>query len=75
MLAGNAYANPVRIVAFNTAEGWSGDASEDIAAELGERCADRGEVPSPIDDFMRRHYRRQRPSQLMPRLWSCCYNR
>jgi hypothetical protein len=26
------YANPVRIVAFNTAEGWSRDASEDIAA-------------------------------------------
>jgi hypothetical protein len=27
------YDNPVRIVAFNTAEGWSEDASEDIARD------------------------------------------
>jgi hypothetical protein len=28
------YSNPVRVVAFNTAEGWSRDVSEEIADEL-----------------------------------------
>ena len=28
------YENPVRIVAFNTAEGWSRDVTEDIASDL-----------------------------------------
>ena len=28
------YSSPVRIVAFNTAEGWSRDASDEIATEL-----------------------------------------
>ncbi len=28
------YSNPVRVIAFNTAEGWSRDVSEDIADEL-----------------------------------------
>lgn len=32
------YSNPVRVVAFNTAEGWSRDASEDIADALRRRC-------------------------------------
>jgi hypothetical protein len=36
------YSSPVRIVAFNTAEGWSRDASDEIAAELAQACADRG---------------------------------
>jgi hypothetical protein len=33
------YSNPVRVVGFNTAEGWSRDVSEDIANELPLRCA------------------------------------
>ena len=28
------YSNPVRVVAFNTAEGWSRDVTEDIAREI-----------------------------------------
>jgi len=28
------YSNPVRVVAFNTAEGWSRDVTEDIAREM-----------------------------------------
>ena len=32
------YSNPIRIVAFNTAESWSEDVSEDIARELCRRC-------------------------------------
>jgi hypothetical protein len=30
------YSSPVRIVAFNTAEGWSRDATDEIAAELAQ---------------------------------------
>ncbi|MGY4237276.1 hypothetical protein ACVIIW_006223 [Bradyrhizobium sp. USDA 4449] len=33
------YAYPVRIVAFNAIEGWSRDATEDIAEALAERAA------------------------------------
>jgi hypothetical protein len=33
--------NPVRIVAFNTSEGWSRDVSEDVAREVLRRVAGR----------------------------------
>ena len=48
-------ANPVRVVAFNTAEGWSRDLTDDIADELRQRCAERGEVPGFLSDFLERH--------------------
>ena len=32
------YSNPVRVVAFNTAEGWSRDVTEDLAREILERA-------------------------------------
>jgi hypothetical protein len=34
--------NPVRVIAFNTAEGWSRDVSEDIAWELLSRVQREG---------------------------------
>jgi hypothetical protein len=34
------YSNALRVVAFNTAEGWSRDASEDIASEVLDRAFD-----------------------------------
>jgi len=37
------YGNALRVVAFNTAEGWSRDVSEDIAQELLQRAVDAGE--------------------------------
>jgi hypothetical protein len=37
------YSNALRVVAFNTAEGWSWDVSEDIALELLQRAIDAGE--------------------------------
>jgi hypothetical protein len=43
------------IVAFNTSEGWSRDASEKIAEELRQRCALRGEVPAFLEDFLDRY--------------------
>jgi hypothetical protein len=46
------YHNPVRIVAFNTAEGWSRDVTVEIADELRRRYVEFGEVPDAILDFM-----------------------
>ena len=46
------YRQPVRIVAFNTAEGWSRDVTIDIADELRRRYIEFGEVPDSILDFM-----------------------
>ena len=34
--------NPVRVVAFNTSEGWSRDVSEDVAREVVRRVAESG---------------------------------
>lgn len=36
---------PVRIVGFNTAEGWSGDVTVDISDELRRRFVEFGELP------------------------------
>jgi hypothetical protein len=50
------YKNPVRVVAFNTSEGWSQDVSGDIAQELRRRCdLQMRDVPSNIQDFVERH--------------------
>jgi hypothetical protein len=50
------YQNPVKVVAFNTAEGWSQDVSEDIAQELRRRCdLQLRDVPSIVQDFVEGH--------------------
>ena len=50
------YSNPIRVVAFNTAERWSEDVSEDVARELRRRCdLQMRDVPSSIQDFVERH--------------------
>jgi hypothetical protein len=50
------YHNPLRVIGFNTSEGWSQDVSEDIAAELRRRCDfQMRDVPSNIQDFVERH--------------------
>jgi hypothetical protein len=50
------YKNPIRVIGFNTAEGWSQDVSADVAEELRRRC-DLGlrDMPSCIEDFVERH--------------------
>ena len=48
------YHDPVRIVSFNPSEGWSQDASEEIAAEI-QRCAERGEVPTMLEAFLEQY--------------------
>jgi hypothetical protein len=55
LLAGE-YNHPVRIVAFNTAEGWSRDVTEDIARELRERSAGR-ELSEALQEFIDQHGR------------------
>ena len=50
------YRNPIRVVAFNTAEHWSEDVSEDVARELRRRCdLQLRDVPSSIQDFVERY--------------------
>jgi hypothetical protein len=47
------YKNPIRVISFDVAEGWSQDASEDIAHELRRRCdLQLRDVPSNIQDFV-----------------------
>jgi len=41
---------------LHTAEGWSRDVSEEIANEIGERCArDGSDVPAVLEAFVERH--------------------
>lgn len=50
------YDNPVRVVAFNTAERWSEDASQDIAREIMRRLGLAGdELPSTLEGFVDSH--------------------
>ena len=50
------YSNPIRVVAFNTAERWSEDVSEDVARELRRRCdLQMREVPGALSDFVEQH--------------------
>ena len=46
------YSNPVRIVDFNTAEGWSRDVTADIADELRRRYVEFDEVPESVLAFL-----------------------
>ena len=52
------YSKPVRIVAFNTSEGWSRDVTVEIADELRRRYVEFGEVPDSVLDFMEANVRR-----------------
>ena len=46
------YGHPVRIVAFNTAEGWSLDVTKDIADELRRRLVEYADVPRSVQAFV-----------------------
>jgi hypothetical protein len=64
MLAGE-YKNPVRVVAFNTAEKWSQDVSRDVAHELRQRCdLQMRDVPFGLQEFVYRHEERYHDVQL-----------
>jgi hypothetical protein len=55
------YSDPQRVVAFNTAERWAQDVSEDVARELRRRadlaCED---LSSAVEDFVSRYTGRER---------------
>lgn len=46
------YEKPVRVVAFNTAEGWSRDVTVDVADELRRRYVEHDDVPESLLAFM-----------------------
>ena len=59
------YKNPIRVVAFNTAEGWSQDVSSEIAHELRHRCdLQQRDVPFFLQDFVDRYEGRYHDYQL-----------
>jgi hypothetical protein len=49
------YRNPVRVVAFNTAEGWARDVSEDVAWEVLRRARDGTALPLSSHNFIAFH--------------------
>jgi hypothetical protein len=48
------YSNPIRVVAFNTVEGWSRDVTEDIAHAVLEREESYSEISDPAKEFVGR---------------------
>jgi hypothetical protein len=55
LLAGE-YNRPIRVVAFNTAELWSRDVSEDVAWEVVKRAVASGSrLPYETHNFVARH--------------------
>jgi hypothetical protein len=47
------YSDPVRIVSFNTAEGWSRDVSGEVAEDLQQRChLENRELPASLTAFV-----------------------
>ncbi|MBR1068875.1 hypothetical protein ABIF65_011843 [Bradyrhizobium japonicum] len=59
------YAYPVRIVCFNPGEGWSRDATSDVADALAQRATDTdAEVTSALQDFIAANANRRFDAQL-----------
>ena len=51
------YSDPVRVVAFNTAQGWSRDVTNDIADDLAKWFSERDrEIPPSLEDFIQRRH-------------------
>ena len=64
LLAGE-YKNPLRVVGFNTAEGWARDVSQYVALEIRRRCdLQMMEVPPNLQEFIERHEGRTDRQQL-----------
>lgn len=59
------YAYPLRIVCFNPVEGWSRDATSDVADALAERAAQaRVEISPALQDFINANATRRFDLQL-----------
>ncbi|MGY8662562.1 hypothetical protein Q3C01_09365 [Bradyrhizobium sp. UFLA05-109] len=51
------YEHPVRIIVFNTTQGWSRDVTAEIADELRRRLLELGDVTPSLLDFVERAMR------------------
>ena len=61
--------NPIRVVAFDTSEGWSQDVSAEIAQEIRRRCdLQLRDVPFFLQDFVDRYEGRYHDVQLSLRM-------
>jgi hypothetical protein len=50
------YSRPLRVISFNTAEGWSRDVSEEMAHELRRRSVEQDrELPATVEPFVERY--------------------
>lgn len=64
MLKGQ-FNNPLRVVGFNTADGWSLDASADVVQEIRLRCDLQGrDVPFYLENFVEQYEGRYNDVQL-----------
>lgn len=59
------YEHPLRVVAFNPLEGWSRDATEDVAKDLEQRVAEGFEVTETVREFIERFTGRALGVQLL----------
>jgi hypothetical protein len=55
MLSGQ-FNKPVRVVAFNTAEGWARDVSEDIAKVVANSVRYESDLPEGTREFVERQF-------------------
>jgi hypothetical protein len=64
----NHYNDPVRVIGFNTAEGWARDVSADLADEIRRRCdLQQTGIPRHLEAFVTRHENRlKRRSSVSP---------
>ena len=62
------YEHPLHVVAFNPAEGWSRDASGDVAEELEQRAAEGRDISEALQEFIESHTGRAIGVQLAPPL-------
>jgi hypothetical protein len=54
-MLGGQFTRPMRIVAFNTAEGWARDVSEDVARDVVEQARRGGRLlPESVRNFVER---------------------
>jgi len=59
------HSNPIRVIAFNTAERWSEDVSQDVAHELRRRCdLQARDIPFYLQDFTDKYEVRYHDVQL-----------
>jgi hypothetical protein len=54
-LLSSQYRHPLRVVAFNTAEGWARDVNADVARQVRTcACESDDELPAAVRDFVER---------------------